>query len=438
MTDYLRQEVRGDIDLYKLLNSALQIDPERRIEISSILRDGFVNKVLTNSSSIESNANNIKVFKKYVEFQSRITYTRRLEFEVSSSDVGTETLDKFMVMTSDDLLKLFKVEFRGEQGYDCAALTTSLYNRVLKSCIGVLLVPLSKKCNSEVFIPVPNADDQYICEQFKSLGKLLAKVLFDQRTIPVTLASYIWRFLLKEHINTDNLSQLVSIRDVDTLDSQYSNSLWELTIMSDVSGLFLDFSDVDNGNNTPLTNDNVPLYIQKSIEHKLITSRLKNLQALRDGFRCIPDFLPCLNQLNEMDVAVLIYEQQFIDVEILISCLSFVVPDSTNEMKEMFISILRSFTQEELKKTLYFVTGQVGLFRSGDNDPLMNPNKHEHLYFPRNKITINFLSHLATERFPVARVCQYCLDMPLYSNMEQMRTKLISAINLIDESFDLN
>jgi hypothetical protein len=433
-TKHLMNEIRDDTDILNLLNLLLRNNPIQRLEMSSVLNHEFLNKVL-HSSKLESNHNSIAGLRQYIEMKSKKTYKQTEQLEISSAPtkVVEQTLNIIAGMNKDQLQKLFIVSFNEEQGIDCGALTTSLYNRVLNNCD--LLVTLSEDSGREKLVPLVDSDnDHTIPDKYRVLGKLLVKILFDQRTIPVTLAPYVWRFLVAEKI--DNLSQLVSLKDIDMLDYQYSNNLRLITVANDVSDWYLDFSEVDNGNQTPVTNANRKQYLQKCIEHKLINSRLRNLTALREGFRCIPELIPFLNQMNEIDLAVLFHEKQYIDVQILISCLNY-YGEVTNELKQNFESVLKSLSQEELKKVLYFVTGQVGLFKCGSNTPIMNPNRNEIAQFPRDKITILFSDQWDVQRYPVAHVCFYRLDMPLYSTQDIMKNKLLAAINLVDEAFDL-
>ena len=74
--------------------------------------------------------------------------------------------------------------------------------------------------------------------------------------------------------------------------------------------------------------------------------------------------------------------------------------------------MLQSFSHEDWKKFLAFVTGT-------PNIPL------------QGTIRIEFKYNLSVESLPLSHTCFNSMEMPRYSSLEVMREKVLSAISLV-------
>mgnify|MGYP001059680174 CR=1 FL=1 len=121
------------------------------------------------------------------------------------------------------------------------------------------------------------------------------------------------------------------------------------------------------------------------------------------------ELIPFINQLNEMDLALLISERRFIDKQLLIeTCIRF---EGANETQQQLCKqVLWSLNDEQLQRFLFFATGQIGMFNGGSHEPLWNPND---MALHRNRITIA-MCDTDVNALPVAHVCFYRVDMPKY------------------------
>ncbi len=143
------------------------------------------------------------------------------------------------------------------------------------------------------------------------------------------------------------------------------------------------------------------------------------------------ELIPFINQLNEMDLALLISERRFIDKQLLIeTCIRFEGANDTQQ--QLCKQVLWSLNDEQLQRFLFFATGQIGMFNGGSHEPLWNPNE---MALPRNRITIAMCADVT--RLPVAHVCFYTVDMPQYDTADKMKQKLLQAIMNTDDSFAL-
>jgi serine/threonine protein kinase len=425
----LMNEIRSENSLFELLQHILKINPLDRYDMIQVLNHEFMLKVL-NEEKKEANQNHIRALKQFINERSRKSFKESLSFSINANNIVQETLSKFSSMNEKNLLKRLVVKFVGEEGIDAGALTTALYSRFFKAAAEEMFEKLSS--DSIAFIPKEDDGKESTIKQYKALGKLLFKVIYDQRTIPILIASYVIRYLISETV--DEFGKMISIKDLDMVDIEYSNNLRLILAQNDATILGMDFSDVDPGNDTPLTNENRRQYIKKAAEYKLLNTRINNLRAMREGFRSVNEFFPYLNLLTEMDVVILISEQQYVDINILTKeCIDF-IGDSNQELAQRFIQVLKALNNNELQQFLHFATGQVGLYSAGSDKPLNNPNMNSP--YNRNKISIRFYE-ADQEMLPVAHVCFYSIDMPKYATAEQMKTKLMQSIELSAGMFNV-
>ena len=143
------------------------------------------------------------------------------------------------------------------------------------------------------------------------------------------------------------------------------------------------------------------------------------------------ELIPFINQLNEIDLALLISERRFIDKQLLIeTCIRF---DGANDTQQQLCKqVLWSLNDEQLQRFLFFATGQIGMFNGGSHEALWNPND---MAQHRNRITIATTHN--GNALPVAHVCFYVIEMPKYETAETMKQKLLQAIMNMDDSFAL-
>src|SRR3989338_7141532 len=95
-------------------------------------------------------------------------------------------------------MKRLNVFFLDEEGSDAGALTTALYTRFMQACVGNLVTTIA---NNGCTLYVPSVDTNncpVTTKNYETLGKVLVKALFDQRTIPISFAPFVWRFILSK------------------------------------------------------------------------------------------------------------------------------------------------------------------------------------------------------------------------------------------------
>ena len=444
-------DLQPDASLYELLTKMLQVDVKQRFETVDVLHHAFLNKALfknENNSSMgnqsdgtsKKKTDSLLQMKFFIAQKSRETFEQCVGYRVNPQQNFVQgALDSFYSMTPDDLTKQLVVQFDGEDGIDGGALTTSLYTRLFQSVSSPnshasLLQALDVESN--LFIVALDALSKVETQgkQYEALGKALIKMIYDQRTIPLSLAPYLMRYLICSDEQVEQFDQqMLTLSDMEMVDQVFGRSLRWLLSMNMVHDEGFYFSDLDENDDRVVNNHNKKEYIQRTIAKRLFTDRQNNMKAMRRGFRCIHDLIPFINSLHETDLAILISEQRFIDRHLLVDkCIH--VTDHND--KELCRQVLLSMSDQELKLLLFFATGQVGMFNGGHREPLWNPNNGSP--YPRSCITFRMYRADNEHTLPVAHVCFYCIDMPRYdSSPEKMKQKLIQAISNSDATFQL-
>ncbi len=284
-------------------------------------------------------------------------------------------------MSAEDLTKRLVIQFEGDEiGADTLnpSLYSKLFNSVVNSSVELensLLQPLCSE-NNLFTVDIDQEESNEMESKlmyYGSLGKILIKMIYDQRTIPIRLAPYLMRYLTCNDKQTERFEQMLTVSDVEMMSPLLGRNL-RLRLSMDVS------SDTDD-------KESKKEYVDKILAKELYTDRKNNMKAMRRGFRCMIDLIPSINMLNETDLALLISEQHFVDRRLLIDeCLHFVSDTDGSDIR-LCRQVLRSMSDEQLQMFLFFATGQVGLFHKGcPGQPLWNPNDLSP--YPRNRITL--------------------------------------------------
>ena len=252
--------------------------------------------------------------------------------------------------------------------------------------------------------------------------------------MPLCLAPYLMRYLVCTDEKAMEFEQTLTMNDIEMVDPVFGRNMRLLLAMDDMQGMGLDFSELDERDAREVTNENKKEYIKRTIGKKLFSDRMRNMEAMRRGFRCVNDLVPFINQLDETDMALLISEKRFIDKQVLIdTCIRFEGAHD-HMLQQLCKQVLRSMSDEQLQRFLFFATGQVGMYNGGSDEPLWNPNS---MARHRNRITLFLCDNGGVDALPVAHVCFYRVDIPRYDSADRMKQKLLQAIMNIDDSFTI-
>ena len=267
-------------------------------------------------------------------------------------------------------------------------------------------------CTSEdagveaVYLPgVPQADASreiatYRARLYEAVGRLLVKAIFDEISVPVRLGLAVFKYFL---------DQEPSLSDLEQFDPSMVRSLRELLKLDDASLLCLDFSEFGPGDDREVTNQNRKEYVRKKAQQVLFRDRELALVAMKKGFESIA-ISPQLRIFSAGELAQLLQGNQHVDAESVLEILRFegystsAVPDAVREF-------LGSIPSASLKRFLCFVTA--------------------HGCVPKPPLIVRNTSN-EDRMFPVAHTCFNRLDLPDYSDLALVPTRLQYVIDHLE------
>ncbi|CDW54071.1 E3 ubiquitin protein ligase UBR5 [Trichuris trichiura] len=283
------------------------------------------------------------------------------------------------------------------------------------------------------FQPCNNAY-QRVCSPKLSIWRLffrlIALCLLHNEIMPLPLCRSVFKFILGRPVNWYDLA----FYDLTMFDNFYKlargqfkpedlHLTFTLTLHSMEGGQTIPL--IPNGENIPVTSENVVEYVYNHVTYRLITASLKALENIRDG---VHDVLPAamLDGLTAEDFRLLLTGATEVNTKTLEESTIFMDETSANHKKLMqpeklaqfkrwFWSLVHSMTSEEKQELINFWTGSPALPASPDG-PHPVPNV---VIRPADD---NYL--------PTANTCISRLYIPLYSSRAVLKQKLMMAIKV--------
>ncbi|KAJ0092761.1 hypothetical protein Patl1_24814 [Pistacia atlantica] len=301
----------------------------------------------------------------------------------------------------------------------------------------------------------PNPGSGMIHEQhlqfFHFLGTLLGKVgfviLLSESFCSIALHAMFEGILVDIPFATFFLSKLKQkynyLNDLPSLDPElYRHLIFLKHFEGDISELELYFVIVNNeygeqteeellpgGKNIRVTNENVITFIHLVSNHRLnFQIRQQSSHFLR-GFQQLIQ-KDWIDMFNEHELQLLVSgSHDSLDFDDLRQHTNYAGGyHAEHYVIEMFWQVLKSFSFENQKKFLKFVTGC-------SRGPLLGFRYLEPLFCIQR--AAGDASEEALDRLPTSATCMNLLKLPPYRSKEQMVTKLLYAINA-EAGFDLS
>nr|XP_018670727.2 ubiquitin-protein ligase E3C-like [Ciona intestinalis] len=269
-----------------------------------------------------------------------------------------------------DLHRTLRVTFINQAGAEEAGYGAGVTREFYQQLVRTSFQPgrgLFKLTDDRELYPNPNADHvvENMSQHFYFLGRLLGKMIYEGMQIELPFAAFFLCKLLQPK-NAD-----VDINHLQSLDPDfYRNLMFLRSHEGNVADLDLNFTVVDDkfgatrvtelvpgGHDLPVTNENRVRYIHLLSNYKLNVQMRVAVDRFRDGLsNVIP--LEWLRMFDHRECQTIISGAE--------------VPINVNDMKdnaaysggytpehptiEIFWNVLRSFTEDEKRKFLLFVT----------------------------------------------------------------------------------
>ncbi|KAL6193597.1 hypothetical protein ACLB2K_034681 [Fragaria x ananassa] len=371
--------------------------------------------------------------------ESHSVFTRN-RFRIRRDRILEDAYNQMSALSEEDLRGPIRVTFVNEfgveeAGIDGGGIFKDFMENITRAAFDVQY-GLFKETSDHLLYPNPGSGmihDQHL-QFFHFLGILLAKALFEGILVDIPFATF---FLskLKQKYNYLN--------DLPSLDPElYRHLIFLKHFKGVISELELYFVIVNNeygeqteeellpgGKNLRVTNENIITFIHLVANHRLNYQIRQQSSHFLSGFQQLVQ-KDWIDMFNEHELQLLISGSlDSLDIDDLRRNTNYVGGyHSEHYVVDMFWEVLKSFSLENQKKFLKFVTGC-------SRGPLLGFKYLEPLFCIQR--AAGSATDEALDRLPTAATCMNLLKLPPYRSKEQLETKLMYAISS-EAGFDLS
>ena len=319
-----------------------------------------------------------------------------------------------------NLKKELKINFKGEVSYDAGGIMREWFTTVFQTLeADKLKLFIISDSNEFSYIINPflshNKDN---LEYFACIGKLIAKALFDNITVNICFNKLIYKMILQEEINFNDLlfidyTLYTSLKNLKEIGLSQNNNLevYYSLEMKDVYNHTHSLELVNKGREIPLTN--IDDYIKKRINF-MIGLYEPFIKEIRDNIYAYFS-KEVITSFTSDEFELILNGRPFIDIEEWKIFTEYKEPYNANHyIIKWFWDILKDLNQKELSNILLFSTGSgrvpLGGFAVLESNR-GNISRFRIEMLPYEKGCKNFIK---------AHTCFNRIDIPLYKNKEEM------------------
>ncbi|KAG2271734.1 hypothetical protein Bca4012_073965 [Brassica carinata] len=364
----------------------------------------------------------------------------RNRFRIRRDHILEDAYNQMSALSEDDLRGSIRVTFVNElgveeAGIDGGGIFKDFMEKITRAAFDVQY-GLFKETVDHMLYPNPGSGmvhDQHL-QFFHFLGTLLAKAMFEGILVDIPFATF---FLSKLKHKYNYLNDLPSL-DPELYKhliflKRYKGNIAELelyfVILNNEYGERTEEELLQGGKDMRVTNENVITFIHLVSNHRLnFQIRQQSSHFLRGFQQLIPK--ECIDMFNEHELQVLISgSADYLDIDDLRQNTNYTGGyNAGHYVIDMFWEVLKSFSTENQKKFLKFVTGC-------SRGPLLGFKYLEPAFCIQR--AAGSASNEAVDRLPTSATCMNLLKLPPYQSKEQLETKLMYAISA-EAGFDLS
>ncbi|XP_045526900.1 E3 ubiquitin-protein ligase Nedd-4 isoform X1 [Pieris brassicae] len=336
--------------------------------------------------------------------------------------------DSYRIISSVSRVDLLKtklwVEFESEVGLDYGGLAREWFFLLSKEMFNPYygLFEYSAMDNYTLQInPNSGVCNEEHLNYFKFIGRVAGMAVYHGKLLDAFFIRPFYKMML---------SKPIDLQDMESVDLEYYNSLMWIRD-NDPSELYLTFA-VDeeqfgktyqrelktNGANISVENDNKDEYIKSVIEWRFVRRVQEQMNAFLEGFGAlVPPAL--LKIFDENELELLLCGIQRIDVRDWRANTLYKGDYHANHLVvQWFWRVVLSFSNEMRSRLLQFVTGTSRVPMNGFKE----------LYGSNGPQLFTIEKWGSPENYPRAHTCFNRIDLPPYETYQQLREKLIKAI----------
>jgi len=345
-----------------------------------------------------------------------------------------DSIKAVMSLGREDMRKIWRFEFMGENGIDAGGLAKEWFLLVTEAIFDADSgLWLSSEGNqmlmrvnpaSEVSCP----DDHLI--YFRFLGRVLGKALFESQIVSGHMVQYLYKYMLGWPINFD---------DLESVDQELHQNLKKLLDMNpdEVEYMCLDFTCtqillgeavqvplIPDGEDKAVDGDNLMEYLELYFKYLMLERIKPQVTELLLGFYdVVPE--PLLTVFDFQELELMMCGLPTIDMDDWKKNTKYAgtykdTKGRSNSCKWFWDIVNDEFDQEMRARLLQFVTGTSGVPSRGFS--VLQGSDGNIKLFTLNGVD---LSH---SLYPRAHTCFNRLDLPMYKSKRDLREKLTIAV----------
>ncbi|KAH0927084.1 hypothetical protein HID58_019340 [Brassica napus] len=428
-------------------SSDFQADTVNEYFISQAIAEGTrANYILMHAPFLIPFTSRVKIFTTQLatareshDHGSQAIFARN-RFRIRRDHILEDAYNQMSALSEDDLRGSIRVTFVNElgveeAGIDGGGIFKDFMEKITRAAFDVQY-GLFKETVDHMLYPNPGSGmvhDQHL-QFFHFLGTLLAKAMFEGILVDIPFATF---FLSKLKHKYNYLNDLPSL-DPELYKhliflKRYKGNIAELelyfVILNNEYGERTEEELLPGGKDMRVTNENVITFIHLVSNHRLnFQIRQQSSHFLRGFQQLIPK--ECIDMFNEHELQVLISgSADSLDIDDLRQNTNYTGGyNAGHYVIDMFWEVLKSFSTENQKKFLKFVTGC-------SRGPLLGFKYLEPAFCIQR--AAGSASNEAVDRLPTSATCMNLLKLPPYQSKEQLETKLMYAISA-EAGFDLS
>jgi len=347
--------------------------------------------------------------------------------KISVSRQNTLFEDSFhqvMRLQPYDLRRRLYIIFRGEEGLDYGGLAREWFFRLSHEVLNPMycLFEYANKNNYSLQInPASSVNPDHL-HYFRFVGRFIAMALYHGKFIDNGFTLPFYKQMLKKK---------VTVRDLESVDEEFYNSIvWirdnnieecglEMYFAADfeILGKILNHELKPGGKDILVTEENKEEYINLMVTWRFMRGVEEQMKAFLDGFNEVVP-LQWLAYFDERELELMLCGMQEVDVEDWQRNTIYRHYTRNSKQVQWFWQLVKECDHERRTRLLQFVTGTCRVPVGGFAE-LMGSNGPQRFCIEK----------VGKETWlPRSHTCFNRLDLPPYKNYEQLKEKLMYAI----------
>lgn len=354
-----------------------------------------------------------------------------LRLHIRRKHVFEDAYHQLTVRNAEEMRGRLSITFRDEEGVDAGGLSREFFAILAKEMFNPNYALFTSTEDGCTFQPNPNSSiNPDHLHYFRFVGRIVGKAISDG-------------YLLDAHFTRSLYKHMLGVKpthhDMEAIDPDYYKNL-KLILEHNLDniGLELTFSIEDhsfgrlqtidlvpNGRNIKVTEESKEKYVSLVCQHRMTTSIKSQIKAFLEGFHEMvrPELIAIF---TAKELELIISGLPDIDIFDLKKHTTYQGYRSTDKEMEWFWNVMTSLTRSQKAAFLQFVTGSSKV-------PL---NGFAELQGMRGIQRFSIHKVGASSALPAAHTCFNQLDLPVYQNEEELKEKLLLAIEEGAGSFE--